>query len=92
MHRHSLYGRLSAFVVSYHPQLPHFFDLQPAQLFPDDEAALEAPELLTLKADISRVTSDLLHLGHCTWASRLRTRSSNFFLHLLQRNSYMGMV
>jgi hypothetical protein len=74
------------------PQLPHFFDRQPAQLFPVEAAALEPSGLLTLKADISRVTSDFLHLGHCTLASRLKTSSSNFFLQVLQRNSYMGMV
>ena len=76
----------------YQPQLPHFFDRQPAQLVPDDPAAREDPELCTLKADISRVTSVFLHFGQCTSASRLKTSSSNFFLHLLQRNSYMGMV
>jgi hypothetical protein len=72
----------------HHPQLPHFFDRQPAQLFPADAAALlDGPALLTLKADMSRVTSVFLHLGHSTSASRELTSSSNFFLHVLQRNS-----
>jgi hypothetical protein len=71
----------------YHPQLPQFFERQPAQLLPDDEAALEEPVLLTLKDDMSRVTCGFLHLGHCTCASLDATSSSNFFLHVLQRNS-----
>ena len=71
----------------YHPQLPQFFDLQPAQLLPDDATALEDPELFTLKADMRRVTSGFLHLGQHTPASREVTSSSNFFLHVLQRNS-----
>jgi hypothetical protein len=71
----------------HHPQLPHFFDRQPAQLFPDDGAVLDDPALLTLKADMRRVTSVFLHFGHSTSASREVTSSSNFFLHVLQRNS-----
>jgi hypothetical protein len=47
----------------YHPQLPQFFDRQPAQLLPDDAAALADPELVTLKADMRRVTSGFLHFG-----------------------------
>lgn len=50
--------------VGHHPQLLHFFDRQPAQLFPDEGAALEAPALLTLKADMRRDTSVFLHFGH----------------------------
>ena len=71
----------------YYPQLPQFFDRQPVQLLPDDATAREDPELFTLKADIRRVTSCFLHFGQYTSASREATRSSNFFLHVLQRNS-----
>jgi hypothetical protein len=71
----------------YDPQLPHFFDRQPAQLLPDDAPARDDPELFTLKADIRRVTSGFLHFGQCTLASREVTSSSNFFLHVLQRYS-----
>ena len=71
----------------HHPQLPQFLERQPAQLFPDAAAALEEPGLLTLKDDMRRVTLGFLHVGHCTPVSLDATSSSNFFLHVLQRNS-----